>query len=281
MPDYTTTGNAANLVVLAASLVYAGVVLVDSPVLDGGWKEDGFCISQRDVDYWSSFDTCLYVDVFFSGVLMLMWLNWRHKPGMARASELVPMVILSTVGHGAAHGHMALNLRADTGSNSTDVGNDESSSSSENELATAAMWQIAAFICLFWFPLLKASLHKVNSGVVALLAVVVTTIHGMMPKQFSFGYVQTVVSIAFHTSQLLLSSNEKNCREYATLAVTASIPVFTAWNEALLCTAYFKSAGGHMLYDASIILSFIAYYSDAYYFNTGLSTPQIDEKKKK
>jgi len=280
MPDYTTTGNTANALVLAASLVYAGVVLVDSPFLDEGWKEDGFCISQRDVDFWSSFDTCLYVDVFFSGVLMLMWFSWRHKPGMARASELVPMVVLSTVGHGAAHGQMAMNLRTDTGSNSTDVGNDESSLSSENELATAPMWQIAAFICLFWFPLLKASLNKVNSGAVALVAIVVTCIHGMMPKQFSFGYVQTVVSIAFHTSQLLLSSNEKNCREYATLAMTASIPVLTAWNEALFCTAYFKSAGGHMLYDASIIISFIAYYMDAYYFNTGTSSPQIDEKKK-
>jgi hypothetical protein len=262
---YTTIGNATNIVVLTASLIYAAIVLVDSPMLDSTWKKDGFCIQNRNVDYWSSFDTCLYVDVIFSAILGLLWLSWKNKPGMKRASELVPMVIMSTVGHGIAHGQMALKFRQHDELQ-------EEGGDGENDLSTAPFWQVVAFVCCFWFPLLKASLHKVPSWIVMLVAVTVTCIHGSMPKEFSFGYVQTVVSMAFHTSQLMLPSSEKSHREYATLPLSGALPLITAWNEALFCNAYFKAAGGHMLYDASIILSFLVFYMDAYHSNVLSST---------
>ena len=61
-------GNAANIFVLGASIVYAATVIYftqpgKSGVLDEAWKKDGFCIHNKDVRYASSFDTCPYVDV--------------------------------------------------------------------------------------------------------------------------------------------------------------------------------------------------------------------------
>jgi hypothetical protein len=261
---YAAAGNAINLFVLVASLVYAALVVYFSQpendnvgVLDEQWKEDGFCIQNKHVAYQSSFDWCLYVDVVFSLMLLVMWLNWRKLPGMERASEVVPMVILSTVGHGLAHGGMAAKLR--------DGQHEAEDASGMPEVPPFS--HLVAFCGIFWFPLLKAAMPKIHTALVALFAVIVTfgpILVGGIKKQLGFAYVQTIISIAFHFSQLSLPSDEKQCREYMTMPMSGIIPILVAWNEALLCTAYFQSFGGHLIYDASIILSFIAFYIDSY-----------------
>ena len=69
-------GDIINVSVLAASVVYViTVVYFTMPggaaqgVVNEQWKKDGFCIQNSDVPYWSSFDTCLYVDVVFSAII--------------------------------------------------------------------------------------------------------------------------------------------------------------------------------------------------------------------
>lgn len=268
--SYETLGNTLHSVILCAGLLYAAcVVFYTQPgqhgVVDDGWKEDGFCIHKKDVPYWSSFDTCLYVDVFFSAILGLLYMCWRKNIRLPEhCSEIVPMVIASTLGHGLAHGAMAQHLRdaADGGTNN---------SSSPQGLEDVPLWQSLAFCFFFWFPLLKASLAKVSYSKVAVLAVVVTygpMLMGGLPKEHAFAYVQTVVTISFHTSQLMLDSKEKERREYWTLPLIAALPpIITSWNEALGCNAYFRNLGGHVLYDASIIIGFLVYYMDCYRYH--------------
>jgi hypothetical protein len=280
--SYETSGNALNSIILTAGLLYAVcVVYYTQPgrhgVVDEGWKEDGFCIHNKDVPYWSSFDTCLYVDVFFSAVLGLLYLSWR-KSLPEYCSEVVPMVIASTVGHGLAHGAMAQSFRS---------GGDDSDGSIRNTpqgLQDVPLWQSMAFCAFFWFPLLKASLAKVSYPRVAVLAVLVTygpmLVEGGLPKEHGFAYVQTVVTLAFHTSQLLLDSKEKQRREYFSMPLIAALPpMITSWNEALGCNAYFRNLGGHVLYDASIIIGFLVYYMDCYRYHILLAPNSEKEKK--
>jgi len=207
------------------------------------------------------------VDAFFSAVLAWMWYRWRNVQGMSKASELVPFVVLGTLGHGFAHGMKAVKFR--TGKIEEEDGTERS------------LWQYVVFCAIFWFPLLKASLYNaMNNRIVALLTVVVCAAGFKLRDEYGFTYVQTVLAMAYHISQLLLPRKEKeqHAREYLMLPVVTGVPpLITAWNEALFCETYFKAAGGHMLYDASIILGFIAYYLDSYryYYTTQKKEKQV------
>jgi hypothetical protein len=256
---YATRGDIVHGGMLVASMLYAGCVFFFTQpgrgVFDDHWKRDGFCIHNKSVPFWSSFDTCLYVDTFFSLILAALWVRWRSLPGMERASELVPFVVAGTLGHGFAHGAMASKLR--------DGGENASADNSGTE--EHALWQYVLFAAAFWFPLLKASMVKVSNLRVALLSGLVTYASSWLKPQYGFAYVQTVLSVAYHASQLRLPPDEKEHREHLTLPLMVALPpLLTAWNEALFCSAYFRSMGGHTLYDASIILCFIGFYADAY-----------------
>jgi hypothetical protein len=254
--SYATRGDIVHAAVLAASLLYAGCVLYftqpNRGLFDDQWKRDGFCIQNKTVPFWSSFDTCLYVDTFFSLVLAAMWVRWRKVPGMERASELAPFVVAGTLGHGLAHAAMAMKLRAGEEAEERDGG-------------SHPLWQYALFAAGFWFPLLKASMVKVSNLRVALLSALVTYGITLVKDQYAFAYVQTVLAVAYHASQLRLPREDKEHREHLTLPLVAAVPpLLTAWNEALFCTAYFRAIGGHTLYDASIILCFTGFYADCY-----------------
>jgi hypothetical protein len=283
---YVHIGNVANVVVLALSLLYTLMIIHAThddrdestksnnatrfTFVDDDWKKDGFCIQNKDVPYFSSFDTCLYVDVIFSTILGIIYVRWKDIPSMKISSDIVPMVIMGTLGHGIAHGAMAVKFR--------DGSYYEEQQEQQQEVPP--MWQLFLFCMLFWFPLLKASMPKIHSSIVTILSLVVTygplvIGGGMMKKQLGFAYVQTVLSIAFHVSQLILPTKEKCQREYMTLPIAAMLPVLTSWNEALFCSSYFKSLGGHVLYDASIVISYILYYADCYRVNV------FNQKKQK
>ena len=257
-----TKGNILHSSILAAGLLYAASVVYFTQsgrtgIFDESWRKDGFCIQNKDVPYWSSFDTCFYVDVLFSAILGCLYLSWRSRPGMEYCSEYVPMIIASTVGHGLAHEAMAYNFRSGATKGYT-----------SGQMSDALFWQTLAFCVLFWLPLLKAALPKLSYSTVAILAAVVTygpMLFGELPVEHRFAYVQTVVTVAFHVSQLMLNSKEKQRREYWSMPLIAALPpIVTAWNEALGCNAFFRRMGGHVLYDASIIIGFIVFYMDCY-----------------
>lgn len=189
---------------------------------------------------------------------------------MAVANQVVPSVIASTIGHGVAHGVQAHYIRSGIAVEDDD-----------DPFAVIPLWQMAGFCAIFWFPLLKATMPKVSSWMVAVLAVAVTAGQREVRYQHGFTYVQTVVTITFHVSQLLLEANEKETREYLTQPLFAAmLPMLTAWNEALGCTAYVQSLGGHMLYDASIIVGFLTYYVDTYRYHSQRESVLLDAPEK-
>ena len=76
------------------------------------------------------------------------------------------------------------------------------------------------FAAIFWFALLKASMLKVPSWQVAILAGVVMYLGTFLKEQHGFARVQTILSMVFHTSQLVLPPKKKECRAYLLLPIT-------------------------------------------------------------
>jgi len=272
-------GNIINSFVLVMSVLYVCTVAYFTlpgahGVLDEHWKKDGFCIQNVDVPYWSSFDTCLYIDIILSIILGTLYFAWKDIPGMGRSSETVPALIMATLGHGFAHGAMAIKLRDGSYHQLMDGNSD-----TVEEHPVPATWQLLCFGAIFWFPLLKGVLPKMNIKHVAILSAVATYGQCFVKKELSFSYVQTIVNIAFHISQLTLPLDDKICREYMMMPLANVLPIIVAWNEILFCDSFFRSAGGHLLYDASIPVSFIIFYLDCYLHNTKRNTNSLAKEK--
>ena len=269
-------GDIVNVIVLVCCLTFAWTVVYYTQrdqettpliVIDEEWKMDGFCVQNRDVPYWSSFDTCLYVDVIFAGALYMMYWRWKDIPGMEHSSEIVPGVVYGTIGHGIAHGVMAIRLRSeDDGGDGANNNNDDASE--DASYSVKMLWQTAVFCALFWYPLLRSSMPRAKPWQIASIAVVAAygpqllsaTGGAGLKKELGFSYVQTIIISSAIASQLMLPVEEKRRREYFTLSLTAVLPILVAWNEVLFCDKYLRSMGGHTLYDAAIILSTIAFY---------------------
>jgi len=268
---YKMAGDIVNVFNLAASIAFVSTVVYfaqpgSQGVIDQHYKKDGFCIQNADVPYWSSFDTCLYVDVGFSAILTIMYIAWRDIQGMEASSARVPGIIAATVGHGFAHAAMAVKLR-------------EGTYHQREDHAEQALSKTLMFCAVFWFPLIKAAMCQAKNHYVAILAAIFTYGQRFVEKEYGMAYVQTVVNVAFHGSLLMQSPVEKNQREYLTFSMTNVLPIVIAWNEALFCDSYVRSAGGHVLYDGSIIISSIVYYLDCYCFSAKSSSKSSTKEK--
>lgn len=232
------TEDIINVLVLVSSVFYVlTVVYFTLPgaqgVVDEYWKRDGFCIQNIDVPYWSSFDTCLYVDVIFSAVLATMYLSWKDIPGIESANANVPAVIFSTLRHGIAHGVMAIQFR----DGSYHQRQDDNTKS--EEIFLPALWKMLVYCVLFWFSFLKAAIPKMENNYIVVLAAIATYGNLFVKKELGFAYVQTIVNISFHISQLMQSSEEKNRREHMTMPLANVLPTVVAWNKVLFCDFYF------------------------------------------
>lgn len=262
-------GDAGNLFFLVISIVYIMTVtyftLPGAPngFVDEHWKKDGFCIQNMDVPYWSSFDTCLYIDVVFSAVLGVMYLSWKSIPGMETSSAIIPGTILATVGHGIVHGATAFTFR--------DGSYHEQQQEEEEIPREVELVPMVLLFAVLWCPLLNAAMPKLDKKKVLLCAAIATYGQLYVKKELGFGYVQTLVNVGFHASQLMLSSDDKNKREYMLQPLIGLFPMIVGWNEALYCDSFLRSMGGHALYDASIILSCIVFYLDCYSNSGGKS----------
>ena len=279
--DYVQYGNIFNAVVLSLSLLYTTCVVIYTQkgrtgVLDDEWKVEGFCIQNRDVLYWSSHETSTYVDFVFCALLGYLYYNWHTTKGMEFANQFIPMGIVGTLGHGVAHWMLAIKMRQkDT------MNNDDEIVATEQQ--TTSNFETILFCTFFWFPLLKASIPKSSVFHAYTLAIVVTYVQrNYLAEVYGFTYIQTILSVATHVSQLLLSENEKNCRSYMTLPLIAALPaVIISILEATSCNRFFKSWGGHVWCDACIIIGMTMYYIDAYFHCTGSTVDVDDDMKKK
>ena len=276
---YVRYGNIFNVCVLSLSMLYTTCVVIYTQngrtgVLDDEWKVEGFCIQNRTIPYWSSHETSTYVDFIFCAILGFLYYNWHTLKGMEFVNQFIPMGIVGTIGHGVAHWIIAIKMRQKDMNDS-----DEQHIIIANE---ETHLQTILFCTFFWFPLLKASIPKSSVYHAYILAIAVAYVQrNYLAEVYGFTYIQTILSISAHVSQLVLSTKEKNCRCYMTMPIIAALPaVIISILEATSCNMFFKSMGGHVWFDACIIVGLILYYVDAYIHCTTSTTVDDDSMKK-
>ena len=104
-------GGTARLVAVLNALAFAMAVLMDHPILDSLWKEQGYCIMNPEDHYVTSHDYCLYVGIVLAGVLKITITLLQQEPGMKPATEMVEPKLKIFCAHTIFHGILAAGLR--------------------------------------------------------------------------------------------------------------------------------------------------------------------------
>ena len=224
----------------------------NSWLFDGEWLRHGYCLRGVDVPFWNSLDLAFYVDVTLGISLGLLWIQWRKEPGMEVCSRKVPGYVLSIIGHGFGH---LLESRAYFRSGGLDV-------SPKAWFSHSSPSGVMLFAATFWFPFMIAALSNVHNHLqrfVIALSVSAVELY-CIDSRFSFTYIQTVLAMCACANQLLEPNKDR--WEYAVLAKVSLLPVVVmGWTESLYCHAFYQRLGGHALYDATIALSLICFYT--------------------
>jgi hypothetical protein len=257
------------LIINASIFAYAVVVHNDSGIFDPVWQPEGFCVANRETPFWNSHDLCLYFDTVFALVHGLLYLALRNYPGMDPANELVKFNILGVAGHGFGHGAIAKAMREGVESSGLDqTGLDTIFSKSPIEIVV----KMIPFL-IFWIFLLKATMPSAKMNVILPMTAASIAGNVLVPQQFGFTYVQTVLLLAFSVNQLLRPSNEKEFA-YALFPMIAGFPVSViAWIESTMCSKGVLDIGGHLIYDAYIPLASMAFYM-IYWAVSGSAKPK-------
>ena len=263
MKYYKKTGDAAHIFILtnAAIFAYAVVMHNESKIFDKVWRPDGFCISNKSVPHFNSHDLCLYFDTIGAIAAGMIYYFFNDTAGMGDANELVKNNIFGIFAHGLGHGQLSHAMIQ------TSVMTHSQSQSLEDVfdiIANASlMGLIQQFgpVLFFWTFLLKASMpNESYRKVVGPLAVIASVLQIIVPPQFGFTYVQTVLLFAFSFKQLMRPDVEKN-EIYARYPIYVGCPLSViAWIESTQCTNFVMGMGGHLIYDAYIVISMIYFY---------------------
>lgn len=118
-----------------------------------------------------------------------------------------------------------------------------------------------------------------NSQYEAAISAIVMYGSGFVKKELIFPCVQTIVVSGFQANQLMLTPKEKNLREYMMSSLSIVPTIVVAWNEILFCDSFFWSIGGHVLYNASIVVSFTVYYLEGYHYSTKSRSKNLTKEK--
>jgi hypothetical protein len=233
-------------------------------VFDPAWTEYGFCIKDPASLFWSSHFVCLYVDVAATLGMLAMYYFYiysRPSPTSPIIQYINPMFVKSIPGvllHGLAHGGLGVLLHKGLGS----------FSSLTSHPASVNPVQLLILL-VFWFFLLRTALPNCSVAVVAIATAVAFGVHVLfIPLKFAFTYVQTVLLVAFSCDQLLLPTTTKqNNIAYSLFPWLAVLPLsFVAWMESIECSAFVREYFyGHVIYDAFIPASVMAWFQVSYY----------------
>lgn len=212
-----------NLLCLVNAIAFVAVTTYDSKeslVVHSTFLQDGFCLL-KDPPWLHSHLLCFWVDAL--GASLLMRSNGafakRHGPGIAV--------------HGIAH------LALWTGV------------FKKNLQTPHTLMSVTGLTIFFYFlfrtlPKFPVLLNAVTSLSHALALATV------IPDRFAFTYVQLALTSTALTCDLLKSSRDK---AYKLSTMYLNVPVsLAAWPE-LFCGDLYKSYGGHLFYDATILVS--------------------------
>lgn len=221
--------------------VYAVVFHNDSKIFDPVWQPNGFCVTNKDVPYWSSHDLCLYFDTAASIVVGILYWALKDSPGMDAANEVVKFNIPGIFFHGVAHGAIAKAMR-DGITPDPDVpqfGFEVLSKLSILEI----IFRMTPLV-VFWVFLLKATMPKASLYVIIQMTAASMFFGFFTPRKFDFTYVQTVLLMVFSLSQLMRPSKEKDIT-YALYPLFVGPIGVVAWIESTLCSKGVIDIGGH------------------------------------
>jgi hypothetical protein len=262
---FTSLGDSAHAVTLVSTLAFtymAGRYMNDSndTFFDASWKRDGFCVAHAEVEYWNSHDVCLYVDAAMAALLGLVYLALHKMPGMEAANALLFANIPGILGHGIGHGLVGKQIR--------EFGLEAASPSFSDLVANQTSMEIAQALGLFlvfWAGLLKASMNNIQTKYLIPCVLVAIAGNTLVPANFGFTYVQTILMLAFSINQLLRPASEKDY-VYATFPLFVGFPLtLVGWMESTQCSNFVRDyMYGHVVYDAYIPIASLAWYLVCY-----------------
>lgn len=262
---YSYAGDAGQVLAIASALAFAfmaGNYMPDptSTFFDTQWKQEGFCVTNRDIPYWNSHDMCLYVDTIMAVLAGLLFLAWRNDPGMDQANVIFKANIPGVLLHGV--GHAALGKAIRDGTMNLEDGRKLviESAMAQNE-STLRLGLSFLPLVSFWYALSKASMPNVSNKFTFAAALLVTYCQLWIPNDFGFTYTQTILILEFSINQLFRPKEEKDLA-YFLYPVMVGVPLtMIGWMESTMCSTMVRDwFYGHLVYDAYIPLSMMAWY---------------------
>ena len=237
------------------------------PLFDSQWRQEGFCVTNRDVPFWNSHDVCLYVDTALALGVGLMYLAWRKDPGMEQANIILQTGIPGILLHGIGHGGLGKAIRDGT----ADLGEAQKTlmetTREKNETPQQFLISLLPLIA-FWFFLSKASMPQVPNVYIALAAGLAFARQLWLPGYFGFTYVQTILMLQFSANQLCRPRKEKDLSYFLYPAIVGLPLTLVGWMESTMCSTVVRDfLYGHVAYDAYIPLAMMVWYTIVHHTN--------------
>lgn len=251
--QYKTAGNIVNVFVVLNTLIFAGSVAL-SDNFDSTWKEEGFCVSNKDTPEWNSHALSFYVDSVTSALLLAIF--QMNKNIMSKqVQDHIKVNIAGIFMHGVAHYGIAMKAgNAEDQIEYQDKGWKQAFEEDPVEFFTRIL-----ILMGFWVALLMAAMPNSNRKFTFALATISCVANSIVLPQFSFTFVQTILMLAAALNQLNLPDEEKGYT-YFWFSLIVAFPVgFVGWLESLTCSNFLIEYGGHMVYDGSICLSVLIF----------------------
>ena len=283
---FKSLGDSAHAVTLVSTLAFtymAGRYMNDSndTFFDTSWKRDGFCVAHAEVEYWNSHDVCLYLDMVMAALLGLVYLALRDTPGMEAANMFLFANIPGIVGHGIGHGAVGKQMRdlglegLEAAAAATQKGFFDADQTSMN-----IAQQLGLFF-VFWAGLLKASMINIQTKYLIPCVMVAMVGNTLVPANFGFTYVQTILVLTFSMNQLMRPASEKDYF-YATYPLFVGFPLtLVGWMESTQCSKFVRDyMYGHVVYDAYIPIANLAWYLVCYGRVQGINAQKLGKTTK-
>jgi len=279
--NYTTFGNVCQAVGAVSVLLYTILVLFfakpgqpGSELFDQQFVQDGYCIINKDIPYWSSHDLCFYWDVLLVMIGGIVYHALKDSgPAMKESDEIFKFTILSHLMHAMAHGFLGHHDRT--------MNEDEKTSSISEKYLAMGMMELTMNVLVglaFWFVMLKAIMYKTSNSSIALASIPAFAGIIFVRTNMTLGYVQAVIAMAAASEKLNDSKVEKNF-DYCALSVASMAISLVPWIESVACESVASKFGGHLMYDLSIPIFFmVAYVTSWIHFNKDLNGIRTQKK---
>jgi hypothetical protein len=260
-------------------LFYAAMVAKNPSFFDPVWRDQGFCVMNKEIHYWNSHDLCFYAELFLCAVVGIIYLLLRKERGMKAANEYAQSSTLGIVGHGLGHFAISTAMRK-MEAEGTIVDGQQTGWEAAGYTSVADVLKSQFPFVIFWMFVRKSILTKVSWSTISALSIVSALTNLLVPINFGFSYVQLVLFLAFDIKELARPEEEKGF-EYALYPAIVGIPLaFVGWLESTMCSKGVINLGGHLIYDAYIPIAILSFYLICWLRTKAMyETPKISKKK--